>query len=103
MGNKYGQPLDAQSMRTVVRVPGVECEALVVWRELASHNIQVNAIAQNYVENPNYFPPELIAAIVPGSRDAAIGSRGLSIGSSTTSLSRASTESRRTCASPGSA
>ena len=27
--------------------------------ELAAHNIQVNAIAPNYIENPTYFPPEL--------------------------------------------
>lgn len=29
--------------------------------EVARHNIQFNAIAQNYVENPAYYPPELIA------------------------------------------
>ncbi|GIZ51716.1 SDR family oxidoreductase [Noviherbaspirillum aridicola] len=29
--------------------------------ELAPHNIQVNAIAQNFVENPTYFPPEVQA------------------------------------------
>ena len=28
--------------------------------EVAKHNIQVNAIAQNYVENNVYYPPELI-------------------------------------------
>ena len=27
--------------------------------EVAPHNIQVNLIAQNYVENPVYYPPEL--------------------------------------------
>ncbi len=30
-------------------------------KELARDNIQVNAIAPNYVENPDYFPPELLA------------------------------------------
>ncbi len=30
-------------------------------RELAPANIQVNAVAPNYVENPDYFPPELLA------------------------------------------
>ncbi len=30
-------------------------------RELAPKNIQVNAVAPNYVENPDYFPPELRA------------------------------------------
>lgn len=29
--------------------------------ELAGSNIQVNAIAQNFVENPTYFPPEVQA------------------------------------------
>lgn len=29
--------------------------------ELARHNVQVNAIAQNFVENPTYFPPEVQA------------------------------------------
>lgn len=29
--------------------------------EVARHNIQVNAIAQNYVENPRYYPPEMLA------------------------------------------
>ncbi len=29
--------------------------------EVAPHNIQVNAIAQNFVENPTYFPPEVQA------------------------------------------
>jgi len=28
--------------------------------EFAPHNVQVNAIAQNYVNNPTYFPPDLI-------------------------------------------
>lgn len=29
--------------------------------EMAQHNIQVNAIAQNFIENPTYFPPEVQA------------------------------------------
>jgi 2-keto-3-deoxy-L-fuconate dehydrogenase len=29
--------------------------------EVAVHNIQVNAIAQNFVDNPTYFPPEVQA------------------------------------------
>lgn len=29
--------------------------------EMAPHNVQVNAIAQNLVENPTYFPPEVQA------------------------------------------
>ncbi len=27
--------------------------------ELAAHNVQVNAIAQNFVDNPTYFPPAM--------------------------------------------
>lgn len=30
--------------------------------ELAPHNVQMNAIAQNYVDNPTYFPRELLAS-----------------------------------------
>jgi len=29
--------------------------------EVAAHNVQINAIAQNFVENPTYFPPEVQA------------------------------------------
>jgi len=29
--------------------------------EVARHNVQVNAIAQNYVENEAYYPPEMLA------------------------------------------
>jgi NAD(P)-dependent dehydrogenase (short-subunit alcohol dehydrogenase family) len=32
-----------------------------VGREVARDGIQVNAIAQNYVENPTYFPPALVS------------------------------------------
>ena len=35
--------------------------AQAVGIELAPHRIQVNAIAQNFVENPTYFPPEVQA------------------------------------------
>jgi 2-keto-3-deoxy-L-fuconate dehydrogenase len=31
--------------------------------ELAAHGIQVNAIAQNFVDNPTYFPPEVQANV----------------------------------------
>ncbi|MEO8166510.1 MAG: SDR family NAD(P)-dependent oxidoreductase, partial [Betaproteobacteria bacterium] len=27
--------------------------------EIAAHNIQMNAVAQNFVDNPTYFPPEV--------------------------------------------
>ncbi|MFT7244981.1 MAG: 2-keto-3-deoxy-L-fuconate dehydrogenase [Candidatus Azotimanducaceae bacterium] len=29
--------------------------------EYAKHNVQINAVAQNYVSNPAYFPDELVA------------------------------------------
>lgn len=29
--------------------------------EAAPYNVQINLIAQNYVENPDYYPPELVA------------------------------------------
>ncbi len=35
--------------------------ALSVGVELAPHNVQVNAIAQNFVANPTYFPAEVQA------------------------------------------
>ena len=40
---------------------GVNGLTKAVGREVARDGIQVNAIAQNYVENPTYFPPELTA------------------------------------------
>ena len=30
--------------------------------ELAPHGVQINVIAQNYVQNPTYFPPGLLAS-----------------------------------------
>ena len=47
--------------------------------EVAPFNVQVNAIAQNFVENPTYFPPEVQALpAFPGTTAArgAIGSSG---------------------------
>jgi 2-keto-3-deoxy-L-fuconate dehydrogenase len=29
--------------------------------EVARHNVQINLIAQNFVENPTYYPPEIQA------------------------------------------
>jgi 2-keto-3-deoxy-L-fuconate dehydrogenase len=38
---------------------GINGLTKAVGREVAKDGIQVNAIAQNYVENPTYFPPSL--------------------------------------------
>jgi len=35
--------------------------AVSLAKELARDNIQVNAIAPNFVESPDYFPPKLLA------------------------------------------
>jgi NAD(P)-dependent dehydrogenase (short-subunit alcohol dehydrogenase family) len=40
---------------------GANALALTLARELAPSNILVNAIAPNYVANPSYFPPALLA------------------------------------------
>jgi 2-keto-3-deoxy-L-fuconate dehydrogenase len=40
---------------------GVNGLTKAVGREVAAEGIQVNAIAQNYVENPTYFPSALVA------------------------------------------
>ncbi len=40
---------------------GVNGLTRAVGREVARDGVQVNAIAQNYVENPTYFPPTLLA------------------------------------------
>ena len=40
---------------------GANALTLTLARELAASNILVNAIAPNYVANPSYFPPELLA------------------------------------------
>src|SRR6266487_2017998 len=45
------------NMSSAAAFPGL---AKAVGREVAREGIQVNAIAQNYVENPTYFPPELV-------------------------------------------
>ena len=40
---------------------GVNGLTRAVGREVAKDGVQVNAVAQNYVENPTYFPPDLVA------------------------------------------
>ena len=43
--------------------------------EVAPHNVQVNAIAQNFVDNPTYFPAEVQANPVPGAPGAGGAAR----------------------------
>jgi NAD(P)-dependent dehydrogenase (short-subunit alcohol dehydrogenase family) len=40
---------------------GANALAVSLSKELAPFNIQVNAVAPNFVESPTYFPPELLA------------------------------------------
>lgn len=40
---------------------GANALVLTLAKELAPHGIVVNAVAPNYVANPSYFPPELLA------------------------------------------
>jgi NAD(P)-dependent dehydrogenase (short-subunit alcohol dehydrogenase family) len=47
---------------------GVNGLTKAVGREVARDGIQVNAIAQNYVENPTYFPPALAADPIKAQR-----------------------------------
>lgn len=53
--------------------------AVSLARELAGHNIQVNAVAPNYIESPTYFPPELVAnpeALAKITRNVPLGRLG---------------------------
>lgn len=52
---------------------------LTLARELAPHGIVVNAVAPNYVMNPSYFPPELLAnkdALAKMERNIPLGRLG---------------------------
>ena len=59
----YGSAVALKGLRTVAAYSAARAaqvgyvQSLGV--EVAPHNIQVNLIAQNYVENPVYYPPEL--------------------------------------------
>ena len=61
----YGSAVALKGLKTVAAYSAARAaqvgyvQALGV--EVAPHNVQVNLIAQNYVENPVYYPPELRA------------------------------------------
>ena len=60
----YGSATALRGMKTVAAYSAARAAQVgyvqSVGVELAPSNIQVNLIAQNYVENPVYYPPELI-------------------------------------------
>lgn len=60
----YGSASALKGMRTLAAYSAARAAQVgyvqAVGVEVAPHNVQVNLIAQNYVENPDYYPPELI-------------------------------------------
>ena len=61
----YGSAAALRGMRTLAGYSAARAAQIgyvqSVGVEVAPRNVQVNLIAQNYVENPEYFPPELVA------------------------------------------
>lgn len=59
----YGSAAAMKGMRTLAAYSAARAAQIgyvqAVGVEVASSNIQLNLIAQNYVENPIYYPPEL--------------------------------------------
>jgi NAD(P)-dependent dehydrogenase (short-subunit alcohol dehydrogenase family) len=59
----YGSAVALKGMRTVAAYSAARAAQVgyvqAVGVEVAPDNIQMNLIAQNYVENPVYYPPEL--------------------------------------------
>ena len=59
----YGSASALKGMRTLAAYSAARAAQVgyvqSVGVEAAPHNVQVNLIAQNYVENPDYYPPEL--------------------------------------------
>lgn len=59
----YGSATALKGMKTVAAYSAARAAQMgyvqAVGVEVAPHNVQVNLIAQNYVENPVYYPPEL--------------------------------------------
>jgi len=61
----YGSAVALKGLKTVAAYSAARAAQVgyvqSVGVEVAPHNVQVNLIAQNYVENPVYYPPELQA------------------------------------------
>jgi 2-keto-3-deoxy-L-fuconate dehydrogenase len=61
----YGSAAALKGMKTLAAYSAARAAQVgyvqSVGVEVASHNVQINLIAQNYVENPSYYPPELTA------------------------------------------
>ncbi len=59
----YGSAVAMRGLKTVAAYSAARSAQVgyvqSVGVEVAPHNVQVNLIAQNYVENPVYYPPEL--------------------------------------------
>ena len=60
----YGSAAALRGMRTVAAYSAARAAQVgyvqAVGVEVAPHNVQINLIAQNYVENREYYPPELM-------------------------------------------
>ena len=60
----YGSATALRGLRTVAAYSAARAAQVgyvqAVGVEVAPHNVQVNLIAQNYVENREYYPPELM-------------------------------------------
>lgn len=61
----YGSAAALRGMKTLAAYSAARAAQVgyvqSVGVEVAPHNVQVNLIAQNYIENPAYYPPELVA------------------------------------------
>ena len=59
----YGSATALKGLKTVAAYSAARAAQVgyvqAVGVEVAPHNVQVNLIAQNYVENPIYYPPEV--------------------------------------------
>ena len=59
----YGSAAALRGMKTLAAYSAARAAQVgyvqSVGVEVAPHNVQINLIAQNYIENPAYYPPEL--------------------------------------------